>query len=74
MARERRSLFPIDTPLLQRCDRWHISEISAPADSSLISIAVIRRDLVSPTDYFVMTGISNPVADESNSSGEEPLR
>lgn len=46
MARERRSLFPVDTPLLERCDDWHISDISDPADSSLISIAVIRRDLV----------------------------
>lgn len=46
MARERRSLFPVDTPLLERCDEWHISELAASNDSSLISIAVIRRDLI----------------------------
>ncbi|KAL1303777.1 hypothetical protein AAFC00_007114 [Neodothiora populina] len=71
MARERRSLFPLDTPLLSRCNDWHLSDIAAPADSSLISIVVIRRNL---TGLIVsakgLCDSYNPEADDGTAVAE----
>jgi hypothetical protein len=34
------------TPLLETCDEWHDSDIADVWDGSIISSAVLRRDLV----------------------------
>lgn len=44
LARGRSYTLPM-TPLIKRCDRWHISDIADSADGALVSIAVLRRDL-----------------------------
>ncbi len=33
-------------PLIESCDTWHISDIADRWDGSVISAAVLRRDLV----------------------------
>lgn len=49
LARGRSYTLPM-TPLIKRCDRWHISDIADSADGALVSIAVLRRDLDSVFD------------------------
>ncbi|ROV90133.1 hypothetical protein VPNG_09800 [Cytospora leucostoma] len=44
LARGRNYTIPI-TPLIRRCDRWHISDIADSMDGHLVSVAVLRRDL-----------------------------
>lgn len=44
LARGRNYTIPI-TPLIRRCDRWHISDIADTMDGHLVSVAVLRRDL-----------------------------
>jgi hypothetical protein len=44
LARGRSYSVPV-TPLIKYCDRWHAIEIADPRDGSLISMAVLRRDL-----------------------------
>ncbi|KAF3763233.1 hypothetical protein M406DRAFT_226871, partial [Cryphonectria parasitica EP155] len=44
LARGRPYTVPI-TPLIRRCDRWHISDIADSMDGALVSMAVLRRDL-----------------------------
>lgn len=44
LARGRAYTLPI-TPLIKRCDRWHISDIADGMDGALVSMAVLRRDL-----------------------------
>ncbi|PSR75510.1 hypothetical protein BD289DRAFT_487086 [Coniella lustricola] len=44
LARGRPYTLPV-TPLIRRCDRWHISDIADPMDGALVSMAVLRRDL-----------------------------
>ncbi|KAF2651721.1 hypothetical protein K491DRAFT_606355 [Lophiostoma macrostomum CBS 122681] len=44
LARGRDYCVPI-TPLVKYCDRWHTEGISDPHDGSLVSMAVLRRDL-----------------------------
>ncbi|KUI66459.1 Protein priB [Cytospora mali] len=44
LARGRNYTIPI-TPLIRRCDRWHISDIADSMDGHLVSMAVLRRDL-----------------------------
>ncbi|KAL2286008.1 hypothetical protein FJTKL_07256 [Diaporthe vaccinii] len=44
LARGRPSTLPM-TPLIRKCDRWHISDIADPMDGHLVSMAVLRRDL-----------------------------
>ncbi|KAF2145859.1 uncharacterized protein K452DRAFT_220757 [Aplosporella prunicola CBS 121167] len=44
LARGRVPVVPV-TFLVQRCDTWHISDIADVWDSSIVSIAVMRRDL-----------------------------
>lgn len=34
------------TPLIETCDHWHISGIADTWDESIVSSAVLRRDLV----------------------------
>jgi hypothetical protein len=45
MARGRSYTVPM-TPLLETCDEWHNSDIADVWDGSIISSAVLRRDLV----------------------------
>jgi hypothetical protein len=44
LARGRSYSVPV-TPLVKYCDRWHAVKIADPQDSSLTSMAVLRRDL-----------------------------
>ncbi|ROV91850.1 hypothetical protein VMCG_09169 [Cytospora schulzeri] len=44
LARGRNYMIPI-TPLIRRCDRWHLSDIADSMDGHLVSMAVLRRDL-----------------------------
>lgn len=44
LARGRPYTLPM-TPLIRQCDRWHISDIADSMDGSLVSMAVLRRDL-----------------------------
>lgn len=44
LARGRSYTLPM-SPLIQNCDRWHISDIADTWDGSVVSIAVLRRDL-----------------------------
>ncbi|TAQ89728.1 hypothetical protein B7494_g1930 [Chlorociboria aeruginascens] len=45
LARGRTFTVPI-SPLIETCDQWHVSEMADTWDSSIISSAVLRRDLV----------------------------
>ncbi|KAI9728508.1 MAG: hypothetical protein M1834_007646 [Cirrosporium novae-zelandiae] len=45
LARGRIFMVPL-TPLVKNCDNWHISDIADIWDSSVISMAVMRRDFV----------------------------
>lgn len=49
LARGRSYTLPM-TPLIQRVDRWHISDIADRSDGALVSMAVLRRDLESVFD------------------------
>lgn len=44
LARGRVPVVP-STSLVERCDTWHISDVADIWDSSIISVAVMRRDL-----------------------------
>jgi hypothetical protein len=44
LARGRRFLVPT-TPLVHKCDDWHLSSISDSHDASIISMTTLRRDL-----------------------------
>lgn len=46
LARGRCYTVPI-TPILKGCDQWHLSNIADTMDGHLVSMAVLRRDLVS---------------------------
>lgn len=46
LARGRNYTVP-QTALIENCDKWHISDIAAPGDGPMNSMAVLRRDLVS---------------------------
>jgi hypothetical protein len=45
LARGRPFTMPM-TPLIETCDHWHISDIADTWDDSIVSSAVLRRDLV----------------------------
>ena len=45
LARGRCYTIPI-TPILRGCDQWHLSNIADTMDGHLVSMAVLRRDLV----------------------------
>jgi len=47
LARGRSYTIPL-TPLLRGCDQWHLSNIADTMDGHLVSMAVLRRDLVCP--------------------------
>lgn len=48
LARGRRYTLPV-TPLVETCDQWHVSDIADPRqDGAMVSVAVLRRELVSP--------------------------
>ena len=49
LARGRSYTLPM-SPLIEHCDRWHISDIADTWDGSVISIAVLRRDLAGLID------------------------
>lgn len=51
MARGRSYTVPL-TPLLESCDEWHNSDIADVWDGSIISSAVLRRDLVRQPSNF----------------------
>ncbi|KAI0177935.1 hypothetical protein BJ166DRAFT_508330 [Pestalotiopsis sp. NC0098] len=44
LARGRDYVFPM-TPLIETCDQWHLSELADRWDGSIVSVAVLRRDL-----------------------------
>ncbi|KAK0611648.1 hypothetical protein B0T14DRAFT_540692 [Immersiella caudata] len=44
LARGRVYTLPV-TPILKRCDQWHLSSIADTMDGHLVSMAVLRRDL-----------------------------
>lgn len=46
LARGRPFTVPI-TRSLKDCDNWHRSDVADPLDGHLVSMAVLRRDLVS---------------------------
>jgi hypothetical protein len=45
LARGRPFSIPI-TRSLKDCDNWHRSDLADPQDGALVSMAVLRRDLV----------------------------
>jgi len=45
LARGRCYTVPV-TPILKGCDQWHLSNIADTMDGHLVSMAVLRRDLV----------------------------
>ena len=45
LARGRCYTVPV-TPILRGCDQWHLSNIADTMDGHLVSMAVLRRDLV----------------------------
>jgi len=45
LARGRSYTLPV-TPILRGCDQWHLSNIADTMDGHLVSMAVLRRDLV----------------------------
>ncbi|KAK0246947.1 hypothetical protein LTS09_017914 [Friedmanniomyces endolithicus] len=45
LARGRPCIVPAG-PLVESCDSWHVSDIADPHDVDMISMAVLRRDLV----------------------------
>lgn len=74
LARGRSYSVPI-TPLIEHCDRWHDVEIADARDGSLISIAVLRRDLDllisavrSRCDSYRVIDVGSKVAEEIESS------
>ena len=46
LARGRSYTVPI-THLIRECDTWHRSPVADPQDGHLVSMAVLRRELVS---------------------------
>lgn len=46
LARGRSYIVPV-THTLRTCEQWHISKIADTMDGHLVSMAVLRRDLVS---------------------------
>lgn len=46
LARGRTYTVP-HTAMIKGCDRWHISDIADTMDGHMVSMAVLRRDLVS---------------------------
>lgn len=34
------------SPLIESCDSWHLSDLADRWDGSIVSVAVLRRDLV----------------------------
>lgn len=34
------------SPLIENCDQWHLSDLADRWDGSIVSVAVLRRDLV----------------------------
>ncbi|KAK8052230.1 hypothetical protein PG993_003615 [Apiospora rasikravindrae] len=44
LARGRDPILPM-TPLIMTCDQWHLSELADRWDGSIVSVAVLRRDL-----------------------------
>ncbi|KAI0127196.1 hypothetical protein BJ170DRAFT_624540 [Xylariales sp. AK1849] len=44
LARGREYVLPM-SPLIESCDQWHLSELADRWDGSIVSVAVLRRDL-----------------------------
>ncbi|KAK6853679.1 hypothetical protein PG995_010491 [Apiospora arundinis] len=44
LARGRDPILPM-SPLIMTCDQWHLSELADRWDGSIVSVAVLRRDL-----------------------------
>lgn len=45
LARGRNYVLPM-SPLIESCDQWHLNELADRWDGSIVSVAVLRRDLV----------------------------
>lgn len=45
LARGRSYVLPV-SPLIETCDQWHVSDLADIWDGSIVSVAVLRRDLV----------------------------
>ncbi|RYO92803.1 hypothetical protein DL764_008077 [Monosporascus ibericus] len=44
LARGRTYVLPV-SPLIETCDQWHLSDVADRWDGSIVSVAVMRRDL-----------------------------
>ncbi|KAI2774503.1 hypothetical protein F4815DRAFT_398135 [Daldinia loculata] len=44
LARGRNYVLPM-SPLIENCDQWHLSDLADRWDGSIVSVAVLRRDL-----------------------------
>ncbi|KAH7035941.1 uncharacterized protein B0I36DRAFT_319413 [Microdochium trichocladiopsis] len=44
LARGRQYVLPM-SPLIESCDQWHLSDLADRWDGSIVSVAVLRRDL-----------------------------
>ncbi|KAF7162857.1 hypothetical protein CNMCM5623_007979 [Aspergillus felis] len=53
LARGRSYTVP-PTALIENCDRWHISDIADSRDGPMNSMAVLRRNLVTPVDFMAL--------------------
>ncbi|OAA59044.1 hypothetical protein SPI_06246 [Niveomyces insectorum RCEF 264] len=62
LARGRRWSVPV-TPLIDFCDKWHVSDIAAPWDDSIAPAMVLRRDLL-PSIEKLKASVLGRVADE----------
>lgn len=51
LARGRQYTLPM-TPAVETCDKWHISDIADTWDGSIVSVSVLRRELVSRCIYY----------------------
>jgi hypothetical protein len=53
LARGRQYTLPM-TPVVGTCDKWHISDIADTWDGSIVSVSVLRRELVSRCIYYLV--------------------
>jgi hypothetical protein len=73
LARGRDYVLPM-SPLIETCDQWHLSELADRWDGSIVSVAVLRRDLVSLIDHpLTRPKLNASDLGQLNQSGESYL-
>lgn len=63
--------------LIENCDQWHLCELADRWDGSIVSVAVLRRDLVRHLTTFHIpndTLLMNDFQDKSDRNTAEYLR